>query len=171
MVYAVVSHGREIFSGLIEPVAFAGDLINLLKFSRGNFEGMSIQGMSVAYVDWFNESLSLLRAIDQRSTEGSFILLTFRSEYPKPVLVFKKGEEVLLVSSYTKIVVKIGMDELFEAVKRAVVEIIKHISQWDGTLLGGWTGREAASMLAGELKDVREADVPGVSGGGSLNAG
>ncbi|NJE61918.1 hypothetical protein [Thermococcus sp. 21S7] len=35
MVYAVVSHGREIFSGLVEPVAFAGDLIDLLKFAKG----------------------------------------------------------------------------------------------------------------------------------------
>ena len=154
LVYAVVSHGREIFSGLVEPVAFAGDLINLLKFGQGNFDGVTIQDMPVAYIDWFREGLSLLGEIGSELTEESFIFLTFGSEHPKPVFVFKKDKEVLLVSPYTKTLVKLGVDGLFGPVKRAVGEIIEDIKQWDGTLFGGWTGREAASMLEREINEA-----------------
>ncbi len=154
LVYASISRGREIFSGLVEPTEFAGDLINLLKFSQGNFKGMSIQDMPVAYVDWFKEGLSLLGWMGSELVEESFILLTFGSEHPKPVFVFKKGREVLLVSPYTKTLVKLSAGELFGPVKHAVEGIIEDIKQWDGTLFGGWTGKEAASMLEREINEA-----------------
>ena len=58
------------------------------------------------------------------------------------------------MSPYTKISVKLSVGELFGPVKHAVEGIIEDIKQWDGTLFGGWTGKEAASMLEREINEA-----------------
>ncbi|QDA31169.1 hypothetical protein FH039_05555 [Thermococcus indicus] len=148
IVYAVVSYGREIFSGLVEPVAFAGDLINLLKFAKGMEVGCEIN--MTPYNDIVERAMLLFG--DKKVSD--YLLLWFGSEWPGTVFVFKNDSELVFVNAKTGFVIEVKKEEAETLVANAVVEIIRELQEWDGELFGPIRKEDAVSMLTGELKEA-----------------
>ena len=144
LVYAVVSCGREIFSGLVEPVAFAGNLINLLKFSRGIEVRCEID--MTPYNDLVERATSLLG--DNRVSE--YLVLWFGSEWPGTVFVFRSGEELVFVNVESGSVVAVGRNEVEPVAAKAAEGVISELRKWDGELIGQMPKETAISMLERE---------------------
>ncbi|NPB03080.1 MAG: hypothetical protein GXO39_01510 [Thermotogae bacterium] len=152
MVYAVVSCGREIFSGLVELVAFVGDLINLLKFSRGMEVRCEID--MTPNTDVVEKVLSLLGS----NKPEDYLVLWFGSEWPGAVFVFKKEGELVFVNVKMDLVITVKKEEVETVATNAVGEIIGKLREWSGEFIGSIRKEDAVSMLARELEEALGAD-------------
>ncbi|AEH24258.1 hypothetical protein PYCH_05700 [Pyrococcus yayanosii CH1] len=146
LVYAVVSHGREIFSGLVEPVAFAGDLINLLKFSRGMEIRCEID--MTPHTDVLEKALSLVES----DNPGNYLLLWFGGEWPGTVFVFNVDDELVFVNTKTGSVIRVKKEEAEAVAVNVVREIIRELRKWNEEFIGPIRKKDAVSMLIGELE-------------------
>ncbi|MDK2869653.1 MAG: hypothetical protein PWP39_888 [Pyrococcus sp.] len=115
VVYAIISCGREVFSGLVEPVSFAGSLLDVLRVIRG-LENRC-QAKLMPYEDVVMRVFSLL---GEEPLE--YLVPFFGNEWPSPLFVFKKNHELIFVNVKTGSVVKAGMREVEEDVIRTVKE-------------------------------------------------
>ena len=146
LVYAIVSYGREIFSGLIEPVALAGDLINLLKFSRG------VKVQCEVDMTPYNDVAERATLLSGDKKVSDYLVLWFGSEWPGPVFVFKGDNKLVFVNVKTDSVIRVTKEEVETATVDAVRKIIRALQGWNGELPSPMRREDAVSMLTGELE-------------------
>ncbi|EEB74981.2 hypothetical protein TAM4_926 [Thermococcus sp. AM4] len=145
LVYTVVSCGREIFSGLVEPLAFAGALINLLKLAKGIEVGCEVD--MTPYNDIVERAMSLVG--DEKVSD--YLVLWFGAEWPGTVFVFKKGSELVFVNVKTGSVIGVKKEEVESVAANTVGMIIEKLRDGNGELSSLMGKEDLITMLAKEL--------------------
>ena len=140
LVYAIISRGRKIFSGLVEPVEFADSLLEILRVIRG-LENRC-QADPTLYEDLVRGAFSL---VGEESLE--YFVPCFGNEWPSPLFVFKKNRELAFVNVKTGSVVRASMEEVEGEVVRAVKEVVERLDE-----------REKAHWLREELGEIEKGD-------------
>lgn len=142
LVYAIISRGREIFSGLVEPIVFAGSLLEVLRIIRG-LENRCLIELTL-YEDMIRRASSLL---GEEPLE--YFVPCFGNEWPCPLFVFKKNRELVFVNVKTGSVVRSSMEEVGDEVVRAVKEIVEKLEERGEA---HWLGKELEEILIEEDK-------------------
>ncbi|MCA6213825.1 hypothetical protein GQS78_06090 [Thermococcus bergensis] len=137
LVYAIISHGKEIFSGLVEPVAFAGSLLEVLRSIRGLENRCQVE--ITLYEDVIRRASSLL---GEESLE--YFGPCFGNEWPGLLFIFKKNREMAFVNVKTGSVVRASMEEVEDEVVRAVKEVVEKLEERGE---GHWLRKELEEIL------------------------
>lgn len=153
LLYSGVRARRVLFSGIVDPLSFASELINLALLTEESREETSTP-VPLAYRDWFREALALIGTVGKKKPA---MILTLGSFDPRPIFVFRDSGELLLVSPSRKTVARVPAKDIVPAVSSAVLDVVDWLKKWDDTEYPGYISKEKAiSMITEELGRIKQ---------------